>query len=100
MPFILHQNNEGAISPLFRCDVCGELISDAQGALLVWDLDQYKQEFIAPRVVCKGACDQKPQSFFSMELDTALVWLLNGSGMTPEKLAIATRNAHLLAQVS
>jgi hypothetical protein len=98
MPFILH-TEEGRTCPRFKCDCCGQFIADASRALLIWD--DYKDGTWIPKVVCKGECDhlieRTMKSYpMSMELDTALMFLLNNSGMSKEAVAGARQKAMLL----
>jgi hypothetical protein len=97
MPFILHSSDDGQTCPYFRCDACGELVDCAADALLVWDRDQYNKPSVQPLIVHKGACDHKHDYLFSMQLDTALAYLLDNSGMTKSAMKRAQENAGLTA---
>jgi hypothetical protein len=99
MSFGLHISEDGQTCPYFRCDVCGELITDASDGLLVWHYDRYEEGFFQPAVVCKSQRCDRDHMLASMELDTALVYLLRNSKMSPEALKQATRKAHLLGLI-
>lgn len=34
---VIQYNNQGIACPLAQCDVCSEIITDATGALVVWE---------------------------------------------------------------
>ena len=74
MPFIIHISTEGIAQPRFQCDECGNLIVDANQAILVWnESSEHKTEDIVPRFLASFAgpvtiCLQR-----WMELNSALV---------------------------
>jgi hypothetical protein len=100
--------------PRFRCQMCGELITDANKAILLWNdedprLGRYINKrtdrgFFAPVLVCdNGACrNPKLDKLYplSMELQSALIFLLNNCGMTEDKLQQAREICGYLGQIS
>ena len=86
--------------PPFRCHFCGRLITDAQKTFIAWN-DSYKSKLLDPVIVC-GAdrCDRLADCYpLTMQRDTAFVYLLNNSGMTPAKLNQAAEHAALLDSI-
>lgn len=100
MPFILEHNSTGLACPRFQCDECDALITDAHGAMLLWDSDAHKNNVIIPTILCQK-CDEAghPDLPDSMELDPALVYLLDNCQMTERRLAGARKIAQLLSSV-
>lgn len=101
MPFILHISDDGQTCPYFRCDLCGKLITEASQGLLVWHHDKYKEKIFEPFIVCTSLCEQNVKSRFdaSIELDTALIYLFNNSGMTGDRIKEAREKARLLSEL-
>jgi hypothetical protein len=102
MPFILHRNQSGITEPRFQCDHCGKPIDDARSALLLWD-DDYTADppnFI-PLLFCRNCEKHSGHRLpFSMGLDTAIIFLLHNSGMTPKRIKEQTRIASLLGSLN
>jgi hypothetical protein len=102
MSFILHRNSEnGLTEPRFQCDYCHKIIEDAGGALLLWN-DDYKQKVknVVPKVSCRKCDYNGAQGLpMSMELDTALIFLLNNCGMTPQRIKEQSRIAATLGSL-
>jgi hypothetical protein len=99
MSLILHFDPKThATCPRFQCDVCGKLITDCSKAVLLWNHEAYDQEFFAGfRLVCKGSCDDHSLPS-SMELDTAIAFLLHHSGITDAALEQARKTAKDMGQ--
>jgi hypothetical protein len=101
MSFILHRTSDGITGPRFQCDRCGKLIDSSRGALLLWD-DNFKEETkdIDPRIVC-GQCHylDAQELPMSMELNTALIYLLNSLGMKERDIRQAREIAGLLSSI-
>jgi hypothetical protein len=98
MAFIIYRNDNDIAEPKFQCDRCGKLIDDAFQAIVVWN-EEHKPEEIVPLVICR-TCDDPPGSGRCrkwMELNSAIAFLLNNTGLTGQKLERAKARAALLA---
>jgi hypothetical protein len=88
MPFILEHNPAGIARPRFQCDKCRALITDARGAMLLWDTETHRRnEIVIPTIVCYECDDTRdPALPFSMNLETALIFLLANCGITEKRI--------------
>ena len=101
MPFILYHNKETACTePRFQCDFCHHIITEADSAILAWRSNDFDDTSFV--IACKGGCSIRSAKThrFSMQLDTAIIYLLNNCGMIEPKLNLARRNAALLDTLS
>ena len=101
MAFIIYRNGNDIAEPNFQCDRCGKLIDDAFQAILVWN-EEHKPDGIVPSVICR-TCDDPPGSRGEhskwMELNSAIAFLLNNTGLTGQKLERAKARARRLAMI-
>ena len=87
MPFILDHNAASIACPRFQCDKCDKLITDARGAMLLWDTETHRNEIVIPTIICYKCDDARnPNLPFSMELETALIFLLNNCKMSEKRI--------------
>jgi len=106
MALVLHFDSDGFTCPRFQCDLCHCLIDDAATALILWDHypSSHPDSSTDYRIVC-SVCEQQRDAVlyeqfpFSMELDTALAYLLHNSGMNPKALKWAQQKAAVLGVV-
>ena len=85
MLLLLRHPETGLSSLRFKCDCCGKLIDEADGAMVAWNPDREKERECVPVVVCYE-CDGRdriPSEFYTQELSTGLIYLLCNTGMIP-----------------
>jgi len=97
--------------PRFRCQACGQLIDNAHKAILLWNDEdpsigrrierRTERGFFFPVLVHKACRHPKIDKLYplSMELQTALIYVLNNCGMTGEKLQQAREICGLLSEL-
>jgi hypothetical protein len=100
MPFILEHNDDGIACPRFQCDKCSKIIADVQEVMLRWDTETHRNEVVVPTILCDECDDVRdPALPFSMELETALIFLLNNCKMTEKRLKASREIAGRMASI-
>jgi hypothetical protein len=93
MPFVLRLHEDHTTGLVAQCDVCGELIKDADLANICWDgfhdaqgeeTGRHKDQppiYYRWRIACKGHCtftlDREFGHQFTQELETGIGYLMN-----------------------
>ncbi len=99
MPLIIdHRKDDDLTCPKLCCDVCRELIEDADDGILTWDSEQ--GERVEPQILhkkCDLAIPRTSKARYWMGLDELMVYLLNNlkideSKLTKARQSIATRS--------
>ena len=88
--------------PVFVCDDCREEIDDASSANYLWQNGKDNiTEIKYLHKKCTVAYEKKSRErvYDMMELNHFLVYLLNNSGMTEEKIRMARESAKYLSQL-
>ena len=100
MSFVLHRTSDDRTAPFFQCDRCAKLIDAPRVAVILWN-DDFKEESntIHPHIVCKQCNANDPRTPLSMELQTAIVYLLNNLGIKDHDLHEARRITGLLNSI-
>ena len=94
------------ICPIFFCYVCGCSIEDASRGNVIFGYENLSREeedgtitypFVTVHKDCESARthDDFP---YAMDLDTALIYLLNSSGMTKERMQRAREKVEMLSK--
>jgi hypothetical protein len=86
------------VRPFMRCDFCNEVITDAAGALFVWEDEDVEKPDVGPvsgMFACERCDEEEECGTYTKPLDQYLVWLLESVNLTGQAFAKAKARAGL-----
>ena len=93
---VLHRV-KGRTGARFQCQTCGEFITEAPAALVLWD-DEEDEALVVHKACAPGGPNPGRLSM-SMELHTELAFLLSNTGMDDETLKRAQEIAQNFEEI-
>jgi hypothetical protein len=94
MALAFQVDDQGHPHPQLRCDVCGGVINDPSGGVVLWDQqNETPGSLLEPTFHCGGCVAQEGGAPpHSMPLELFMVYLMNNIQLTPGILESAGRN--------